>query len=81
MLESASDHDFHDLQFGFVEARGTCMAICTTTDTIAYVNSMGSSVYACILDAEKAVDGFPHCILLRKRQGIISWFLLYGIEA
>ena len=57
------------------------MAICTTTDTIAYVNSMGSSVYACILDAEKAVDGVPHCILLQECQGIIPWRILYGIKA
>ena len=33
---------------------------------IAYVNSKGSAVYACTLDAEKAFDGILHSILLKK---------------
>ena len=80
MLESVSDHMFHDLQFGFIESRGTNMAICTAKDTIAYVNSRGSAVYTCTLDAEKAFDGVPHSILLKKCNNILPdhwWRILY----
>ena len=81
MLEGVSDHNFHDLQFGFIEGRGTTMAICTAKDAISYVNSRGTSVYACALDAEKAFDGVPHSILLKKSLGVLPdhwWRLLYN---
>jgi exonuclease III len=80
MLESVSGHVYHDLQFGFIEARGTNMAICTAKDTIAYVNSRGTTVYACALDAEKAFDGVPHSVLLKKCEGVLPdywWRILY----
>lgn len=80
MLSSCSDHDFHDLQFGFVEGRSTSMAICTTRDIISYVNSKGSQVCVCTLDAENAFDGVPHSILLYKSMQILPdfwWRILY----
>ena len=80
MLDDASSHVFHDLQYGFVEGRGTKMAITTTQDVITYCNSRGSAVFACALDAERAFDGVPSCVLLYKAMDVLAdiwWRLLY----
>ena len=74
-----SPHEFHGLQFGFVEERGTDMAVSLTHDVIAVCVSKGSPVYTCSLDAEGAFDALPHSILLRKAEGVIPddlWAML-----
>ena len=45
-------HTFSESQFGFVEARGTQMAITLANDVIKYCTKRGSSVHVCSLDAE-----------------------------
>ena len=73
-------HEFGDSQYGFTEGRDTKMAIATTVDVINYCQSQGSTVYACTLDAEKAFDAIPHCVLLYKSSEVIAnhwWRLLY----
>ena len=80
ILEESSDHKFHDLQFGFIETRGTNMAICLAQDVINYCNTRGSPVFTCALDAEMAFDGIPHSILLYKSMDVIPdlwWRILY----
>ena len=80
IIEDSSKHVFHPLQYGFVDGRGTKMAISTTQDIITYCNNRGSPVYTCGLDVEKAFDGVPHCVLLHKSLGIIDdkwWRILY----
>ncbi len=80
LMEMCAPHAFHDLQFGFIETRGTHMAICIAHDTINYCNTRGSAVYTCALDAEMAFDGIPHSILLEKAMNVIPdmwWRLLY----
>ena len=71
ILDHCSGHEFSDLQFGFVSNRGTTMAAALTHDVIDYMNSNGSPVYACSLDAEGAFDGIPHSVLFKKALGII----------
>ncbi len=80
ILDDSSNHDFHDLQFGFVNRRGTNMAICLAHDVVDYFNTRGSPVYTCALDAEMAFDGIPHSILLKKAMNIIPdrwWRILH----
>ena len=71
ILKECNDHEFDDLQFGFVQNRGTAMAAALTHDVIEYMKSRGSPVYACSLDAEGAFDGIPHSILFKKALGVI----------
>ena len=47
------------------------MATALTHDVIEYMNSRGSPVYACSLDAEGAFDGIPHPVLFKKALGVI----------
>ena len=80
ILDDTGQHKFHDLQYGFVEGRGTKMAIATAQDVISYCNERGSSVFACTLDAERAFDGVPTCVLLSKARTITQdfwWRLLF----
>ena len=75
-----TNHSFSDSQYGFVSGRDTKMAIASTVDVITYCNTRGSAVYACTLDAEKAFDAIPHCVLLSKVYNVIHdnfWRLLY----
>ena len=65
------NHDFHDLQFGFIESRGTTMAASLTHDVISYFVSHGSPVYACSLDAEGAFDALPHPVIFYKAIDVI----------
>jgi hypothetical protein len=76
VLDDTRGHNFHDLQYGFVEGRGTKMAIATAHDTIGYCNERGSPVFTCMLDAERAFDGIPSCVLLYKAMFVldISWW-------
>ena len=71
ILEACDEHEFHDLQFGFVGSRSTSMAAALTHDVIDYCVSMGSPVYVCALDAEGAFDGIPHSIMFNKAMDIV----------
>ena len=71
ILEQCGEHEFHDLQFGFVECRGTNMVVALTHDVVDYCISNGSAVYVCTLDAEGAFDGIPHSILFSKASDVI----------
>ena len=72
ILHECGEHEFHDLQFGFIESRGTAMAATLAHDSIDHCKHSGSHVYVCSLDAEVAFDSIPHCILFRKAMGVIS---------
>jgi hypothetical protein len=81
ILDDSCKDAFHPLQYGFVDGRGTKMAISTTQDIITFCNSRGSSVYVCGLDVAKAFDGVPHSVLLFKSLGVIPeywWRILYS---
>ena len=66
VIEECSDHEFSDLQFGFMKGRGTEMATALLHDVISYSTTLGSVVYLCSLDAERAFDAIPHCVLFDK---------------
>ena len=66
ILEACDEHEFHDLQFGFVGSWSTAMAAALTHDIIDYCISNGSPVYVCALDAEGAFDAIPHAIMFSK---------------
>ena len=51
ILEVCQTHKPHPAQFGFVDRRGTDMAISLAHDVMAYFNYLGSAVYKCSLDA------------------------------
>jgi hypothetical protein len=79
LLSMCGEHEFHDLQFGFVGSRGTSMAVAMTHDIIDYCVSNGSPVYVCALDAEGAFDGIPHAVMFSKALDVIPmlyWRLL-----
>jgi hypothetical protein len=71
LLKECGEHEFHDLQFGFVSSRGTAMAAALTHDVIDYCVTNGSPVYVCALDAEAAFDGIPHAVMFLKAMDII----------
>ena len=71
ILQQCSNHQFSDLQFGFVEGLGTDIAATLAHDVISHCNFKGSAVYVCSLDAEGAFDCIPHPILFRQCHGII----------
>ena len=80
ILEECNFHDFHDSQFGFVQGRGTNMAISLTHDVICYDVKRGSPIFACSLDAEGAFDAIPLGILFDKAINVIPdpcWRVLY----
>ena len=79
ILDACGEHEFHDLQFGFVESRGTAMAAALTHDVIDYCTSNNSPVYVCALDAEGAFDGIPHAIIFLKAMDaipVMHWRIL-----
>jgi hypothetical protein len=81
LILTLSPHQFHGLQFGFVEERGTDMAVALTHDVITLCRYEESPVYSCSLDAEGAFDALPHSILLRKAEDIIPddlWCALHN---
>jgi hypothetical protein len=79
ILECSGHHVFSDTQFGFVQGRGTCMAVSLSNDVINYCIKHGSPVYTCSLDAQGAFDEVPHEILFMKANNIVPdhcWTLL-----
>ena len=46
VLDMSSQHEFSDLQFGFIPGRGTELATVLIDDVITYCNTRGSAVYA-----------------------------------
>jgi len=69
----------NDLMFGYVEGRSTEMAITLANDVFSYMNTNGSPVYLCSLDAQAAFDGISHLILFTKtfpHMDHASWRLL-----
>jgi hypothetical protein len=70
ILEESGEHTFNDLQFGFIEGRGTNMAVSLAHDVINYCVKRKSPVYACSLDAEGAFDAIPHPIVFNKCIGL-----------
>ena len=55
--------NFSDVQFGFIEGRGTNIAALLAEDVTNYCVSRGSPILLCSLDVERAFDGLPHVIL------------------
>lgn len=79
LLDSCGQYDFSDVQFGFIEGRGTNMAISLAHDVISHHVTNGSPVYSCALDAEGAFDAIPHDVLFYKSADVIpdnSWRML-----
>ena len=72
--------DLSDSQFGFRPGRGTTLAGCLLTDTMAYAKHQNTPLFICSLDAEKCFDNIWHAGLLYKMWNImptIHWMLLY----
>ena len=81
VLDMSSQHEFSDLQFGFIPGRGTELATVLIDDVITYCNTRGSAVYTCSLDAEGAFDAIPHCILFEKAASALPdhcWSVMYN---
>ena len=72
ILEVCQTHTSHPAQFGFVDGRGTNVAISLEHDVIAYFNDCGSAVYTCSLDAEGPFDAILHVVIFGKLDGIVS---------
>ena len=62
MLDECGEHEFPDLQFGFINTRGTSMAAVVTYGLIGFSVNSKSPVYCCALDAEGAFGHIPHSI-------------------
>ena len=80
VLEECHGHDVDPCQFGFVEHRGTTMAIALARDVSSYCQKRGSATYFCSLDAEGAFDCIPFSVLFMKADGIIPdpyWRVLH----
>ena len=75
ILQESDEHEFLDLQFGFIRNRGTSMAPTLTHDVLDYCKSNGSPVFLCALDAEAAFDGIPHSVMFMKAINIIPMHL------
>ena len=71
ILEESSSHVFSDLQFGFVQGRGTKMATALVNDVVSYTNTRGSTVYTCSLDADGAFVVIPHCVIFEKASSVL----------
>ena len=71
ILDVCQTHTPHPAQFGFVDGRGTYMAISLAHDVMAYFNDRGSAGYTCSLDAEGAFDAIPHVVIFGKLDGIM----------
>ena len=81
IFEVCQTHTPHSAQFGFVDGRGTYMAISLAHDVMAYFNDCGSAVYTCSLDAEGAFDAIPHVVIFGKLDGIVpdyAWRVMYA---
>jgi len=65
--------------YGYVEARGTDLAISLAHDVCAHMNANGTPIYLCSLDAEGAFDFIPHNILFYKAINNVPddcWYLI-----
>ena len=71
ILAMCGEHEFHDLQFGFIASRSTTMAAALTHDIIDYCVANGSPVYVCALDAEGAFDNIPHGVMFAKAIDVV----------
>ena len=71
ILQESGEHEFHDLQFGFIGNRGTSMAAALTHDVLDYCTANKSPVYLCALDAESAFDGIPHAVMFQKALKVV----------
>ena len=81
VLDMSSQHEFSDLQFGFIPGRGTELATVLIDDVMTYCSTRGSAVYTCSLDAEGAFDAIPHCILFEKAASALldhCWSVMYN---
>ena len=81
ILEVCQTHTPQPAQFGFVDGRGTDMAISLAHDVMAYFNDRGSAVYTCGLDADGAFDAIPHVVIFGKLDGIVpdyAWRVMYA---
>jgi len=75
-----STYQAHEAMFGYVDYRGTNMAISLAHDIIGVTQGMGSTVYLASLDAAAAFDGISHNVLFdRARQHIAehAWSTLF----
>ncbi len=80
ILEECGFYKFDDTQFGFVQGRGTNMAISITQGVITYTVKRGNPVFACSLDAEGAFDAMPFQVIFHKAADVLSdgpWHVLY----
>jgi len=80
ILDKSQHNAPHPAQFGYIDDRGTDMAIALAHDVAQYFTSNGSSIFTCSLDAEGAFDHIPHSVLFAKMDGVVSdpvWRLLY----
>jgi len=75
-----STYQAHEAMFGYVDNRGTNMAISLAHDIIGVTQSMGSTVYLASLDAAAAFDGISHNVLFDKAHQHIAehaWSTLF----
>ena len=76
----SSCHSFDPMQFGFMEGRGTALAISLATDVTQLCHAQNSPTFIRSLDAEGAFDRIPHSIIFKEAIDVISdtcWKLLY----
>ena len=81
VLEKCSHHEYSKFQFGFVPGRNTTMATSFVHDICEYCTAVGSTVFLCSLDTERAYDGIPHLVLFDCARNILPddcWRILYN---
>ena len=64
ILQESDEHEFHDLQFGFIGNRGTSMAAALTHDVLDYYKSNGSPVFYVFLMLRQHLTAFHTQICL-----------------
>ena len=82
ILDAVSEHDFDELQFGFVKGRRTDTATTLLRDVISYSTNRGSTVYTCSLDADGAFGAIPHAILFDRASDVLlyhCWQIMHGM--
>jgi len=79
ILDQCSGYEYNPLMFGYIQERGTDMAIALAHDVCQYSLARGSPVYLASLDAAGAFDHIPHAVLFNKTRDVIpliSWKML-----
>ena len=66
VLDQCKQHNFSEMQFGFIPKRGTNTATSLLNDVISYVTTCCIAVYTCSLDAEGVFDAVPHAVIFSK---------------